>query len=157
MKTPRWITVGLVLVGAATLAGAWSATGALTEAQPLAPALAWHTERVDGETTDTGHYTAIDLDVADHPWISTYNESLGTFDVAYWDGTSWEVTTLDDNAPVYDAGEGTALVVDASGYPHVVYHNAFSYTLQYAVYNGKTWSVERDRKSVGRERVYCEV
>ncbi len=120
----------------------------------------WNLQIVDNGAVDNGGgkrdvlgmYSSLALDAAGNPHISYY-ENWNIFGVggnlkyAEWNGTSWNIQTVDDGGGWQYVGMESSLALDAAGNPHISYHkagdsNGYGYTLRYAEWNGTSWNIE---------------
>lgn len=92
----------------------------------------WAISYVDnggGITGNTGYDPSIALDSAGNPHISYYDKSEQSLRYASWNGTSWNLETVDMRNNV---GEYSSLVIDAQDRPHIGYYDATLQELKYA-------------------------
>ncbi|MCP4229663.1 MAG: T9SS type A sorting domain-containing protein, partial [bacterium] len=61
--------------------------------------------------------------------ISYFDTDDDDLKYAAYDGSAWEITSVDTNGNV---GEDNSIVLDSSGYPHIAYYKAGGYELKYA-------------------------
>jgi len=102
----------------------------------IAMALEWHIETVDG---GIGGHTSISLDSNGYPHISYFDETNYDLKYAYFDGSSWQIETVDSEGYV---GIYTSLSLDSGDYPHISYRDETNYDLKYAYFDGSSWQIE---------------
>jgi hypothetical protein len=88
-------------------------------------------------TTGRGLYSSIAVNSAGIPFISYYDAGNGTLKFTRWNGTAWDIRTLDSSGNV---GLFTSLGLDNSGQPHISYYDATLGNLKYIRWTGTTWS-----------------
>jgi hypothetical protein len=81
-------------------------------------------------------YTSIELDNSQNPHIS-YNDLLGGLKYAAWNGSSWDMQTVDAVA-----AQHTSLALSAAGFPRICYLHVLLGHLQYAFWDGSKWSIQ---------------
>ncbi len=86
-----------------------------------------------------GYDTSLALDSSGHPHISYFGGTTPHLKYAWWDGSSWDITTV-DNATT--AGVYTSLALDGSGSAHIVYYDGTNQDVKYAAWNGSDWDIE---------------
>ena len=110
----------------------------------------WQIETVDGPDV-VGIYTSLALDSSGYPHISYIDESNMNLKYAFWNGSSWEIETVDHFSGIVLLGSFTSLALDSSGNPHISYHYHWYYdlkyvpfdsNLRYAFWNGSSWEIE---------------
>jgi len=88
----------------------------------------WHISTLEGGG-QTGFYTSLALDSADHPHISYLNADEGyVLRYARWDGTAWQIETVDSNA---GSGYYTSLILDSAGRPRISHYDFHAKELRY--------------------------
>ena len=92
---------------------------------------------VDGQ--GTGMYSSIALDSHNHPHISYHDFENGNLKYARWDGSQWQIETVDS---VGITGQFTSLALDVQDYPHISYIDATNDDLKYAYWDGSQWQIE---------------
>jgi hypothetical protein len=97
----------------------------------------WHVETVDSE--HDGLYNSLALDSSGYPHISYYDFSNSAFKYARWNGSTWQIQTVDASG---DVGLYTSLALDSLDHPHISYFNGTSEDLKYARWNGDIWCKE---------------
>ncbi len=68
----------------------------------------------------------------------TYHEQIMTLGYAYWNGSCWVQTTVDNG----NVGHCSSLKFDALGRPHIAYSDYRNSSLKYAWWNGVSWALE---------------
>ncbi|MCX7021608.1 MAG: T9SS type A sorting domain-containing protein, partial [bacterium] len=130
----------------------------------------WQIQTVDSDG-DVGAYSSLALDDSDYPHISYYYASYdsindvrfsprddyeapvlitpdrysrGYLKYAHWNGSSWQIQTVDSTSP--DVGMWTSLALDFSDRPNISYNLLYwdEYelrrgALRYARWNGSSW------------------
>lgn len=92
----------------------------------------WEITKVDngdGLTQSTGLRPSLALDHRGYPHISYYYASGKDLRYASWNGTGWELETID---AINNEGEYSALALDAQDRPHIGYYDASFGRLRYA-------------------------
>ena len=89
---------------------------------------------------DVGGYSSLAIDENGYPHISYLDYANGNLKYAYWDGTNWQIETVDSYG---DVGLYTSLALDAHGNPHISYYDNSFGDLKYAFYNGNEWEIQR--------------
>jgi hypothetical protein len=88
-------------------------------------------------------YASLAIDTANHPHVVYQRAQTGANTVlqyAWFDGTSWTVTTADDGGTAqHGVGANTALVLDPQQLPRVSYWDAIFNTVKYAHFDGANW------------------
>ena len=84
-----------------------------------------------------GWYSSLVIDSNDNPHISYYHKTNGDLKYAVWNGSGWDVQTVDS---IGDVGSDTSLTLDSKGYPHISYSGDAG--LKYAVWNGSGWNIQ---------------
>ncbi len=110
----------------------------------MMPRANWHISQVDGEdyVDYVGKYTAIALDANDYPHISYQDVRNLSLKYAKWNGTDWEIETVDTDSNV---AHHTSIALDSNGFPHIAYGRMNSWDdkdLKYAYWNGTEWTIE---------------
>ena len=101
-------------------------------------ALTWN-PKTDAPPANVGLDNARQLDSAGNPHISYHDTAGGDLMYAAWNGTGWDVETVDSTGQV---GWYTALALDSAGNPHISYYDITNSDLKYAAWNGTGWDVE---------------
>jgi hypothetical protein len=91
----------------------------------------------DDSLISIGWHSSLTLDSNDNPHISYYHKTNGDLKYANWNGTGWNVQTVDSEG---DVGLDTSLALDSSDNPHISYRGDTG--LKYAVWNGSGWSTQ---------------
>jgi hypothetical protein len=91
----------------------------------------------DDSLISIGWYSSLTLDSNDNPHISYYHKTNGDLKYANWNGSGWNVQTVDSEG---DVGLDTSLALDSNGNPHISYRGDTG--LKYAVWNGSGWSIQ---------------
>jgi len=115
------------------------------EAAPPTVAFTWLTERVDAPKVFrkmSDHSLAIDT--AGHVHLAYGADFLY---YATYDGSSWQVETVDDSGYV---GQYAALTLDAAGRPHISYYDVGKGSLKYAYFDGRWWHIFEIDSGLGR-------
>jgi hypothetical protein len=95
----------------------------------------WRSEIVG--SGDVGWWNAIAVDSLGHIHISYLaDKPTASLRYAYFDGTGWNITTLDNTG-----GYSTSIAVAADNRPHISYVD-FSGNLKHARFDGASWIVE---------------
>jgi len=81
-----------------------------------------------------GMYNSLALDASGNPHISYIDADHNLLKYASFNGTAWNITTVDTNGGAY-----TSLALDASGNPHISYWGSGG--LNYASFNGTAWNI----------------
>ncbi|MGH3132798.1 MAG: hypothetical protein ACRDNY_03485, partial [Gaiellaceae bacterium] len=85
--------------------------------------------------------TSLALDGDGHPHISYQDFTTGALKYARFDGTSWQLETVDTGF----VGFWNSLALDGDGHPHISYHDLSDFTtgdLRYARFDGTSWQLE---------------
>ena len=107
----------------------------------------WQTQSVDSGTGSSSgmRHMSIAMGPDNLPHISYVEEALDLVKYAHFDGSSWNVTQIDDlNYDVFD----TSIVLNSSGLPEIAYMvrnysgSTWDYGLRYATFNGTSWSID---------------
>ena len=79
-----------------------------------------------------------DRDTNGYPWIrySTVGDGNGSLKLAYWNGSAWEIQTIDS---VSGFNLTTSLALDEQGNPHISYQKG---GLRYAAWTGSNWQIQ---------------
>jgi hypothetical protein len=78
------------------------------------------------------------LDSKGYPHISYYDVDNGNLKYARWNGSSWEIQTVDSEG---DVGMWTSIALDAKDYPHISYYDRGKRSLKHAGWNGQSWKI----------------
>jgi GH18 family chitinase len=97
----------------------------------------WHIQTVDS-ADGVGDYTSIALDSSDSPHISYHDETNCDLKYAYWDGSSWQIQTVDSTGWT----DFTSIALDSSDNPHISYHDYDTGDLKYAYWDGSSWHIQ---------------
>ncbi|MBD3399562.1 MAG: T9SS type A sorting domain-containing protein [Candidatus Coatesbacteria bacterium] len=108
----------------------------------MATAKEWYQHWVDENSSII--FASLAFDSSDNAHISYYDGSdyegsNGDLKYAVWNGTSWQIETVDAD---YSVGRYSSLALDSSGNPHISYYDASNGDLKYAVWNGTSWQIE---------------
>ncbi|MCU0611800.1 MAG: carboxypeptidase regulatory-like domain-containing protein [Candidatus Eisenbacteria bacterium] len=93
---------------------------------------AWSIQNVDSEAGATPHptrCTSLALDPLGFPHISYHDAVNDDLKYAYWDGSAWQIRTVDSEGKV---GGYSSLALDGMGFPHMSYYHATNCDLKYA-------------------------
>jgi hypothetical protein len=94
-----------------------------------------------GERRVKGAYASLAFDASGNPAISYYDATNSSLKYASFNGTSWDITTVDSAG---DVGWYTSLAFDAAGNPTISYYD-FTVpshgNLRYASFNGISWDI----------------
>lgn len=103
----------------------------------------WVIETVD-LAGDVGKCNSLALDSSGNPHISYYDETNENLKYAHWDGSVWQIETVDSVGGVNHYHYGSSLALDSSDNPHISYYdgNQFIGDLKYARWNGAAWQIE---------------
>jgi chitodextrinase len=106
---------------------------------------AWSIEVVDSEN-NVGFGLSLALDSFDRPHISYYEDTGSYIAVNYaqWDGSSWQIETVDTLDAWPYAYSSASLVLDSNNRPHIGYVDRIGsiFLIQYAQWTGTEWSIE---------------
>ena len=94
----------------------------------------WKQQEV--ERGGVGAYCSLFVDSSDNPAISYYDTINQDLKYAWWDGTVWNIQTVDSTG---DVGSYTSLHFDSSGNPAISYYDATNSNLKCARWNGTSW------------------
>ncbi len=95
----------------------------------------WNGEVIDPECGCST--VALAINNSNQPLIA-YSSNNGFLRIAQWDGSQWDITTIDSGSDFFSDGIGLAL--DSSGNPHIASRR--NYDLYYYYYDGSDWSSE---------------
>ena len=98
--------------------------------------LYWATDLIDS-SGDVGTYCSMVNDGA-HFHVSYYDSSNKDLKYAFYDGSSWDVETVDSDGNV---GLYTSISVDSNDDVHISYYDSSNGNLNYAFYDG-SWTTE---------------
>ncbi len=106
----------------------------------------WNTETVAGGGLGdmTGQYTSLALDSSSKPRISYLGDIMNPgLKYAAWNGSTWDIETVDGGITSGPEGQNTSLALDSSsGKPRISYHDSMNMALKYAAWNGSIWVIE---------------
>jgi hypothetical protein len=110
----------------------------------------WEIEIVDPDLLNQHrHYLSLALDSFDLPHIAYYigrlnNQPPSTIRYAFWNGTDWEISIVDQSNITYPVAEVISIAVDDNNRPHISYtgDDGDSYCLKYAVWTGTYWDLQ---------------
>ncbi len=120
----------------------------VTSGSGLSFAGGWHIESVDTYYQSFGD-TSIALDSIGYPHISYYSYGGTRLKYAYWDGSDWDITTVDNEGFV---GDYASMALDSFDHPHISYQEEIweevggfwelvDINLKYAFWDGSTWNI----------------
>jgi len=98
----------------------------------------WTVTEVDDSSAKVGAYSALMLDGSERPHISYLDSANGNLRYAYYDGTSWVITTVDSSGTV---GGFTSIANDANDRSRIAYHDSGANSLRLAVWDGLSWTL----------------
>jgi len=105
----------------------------------------WDIEIVDWEG-DVGRQTSLALDSNGYPAISYADRfddlNEGDLKFARWNGSSWDIETVDSIGDIRWTELGTSLSLDSNGYPAISYYDSWDHDLKFARWNGSSWDIE---------------
>ena len=99
----------------------------------------WQVSPAIDRAADVGSYVSMQLDPAQRPHISYYDDLLDDLWYAKWNGSAWENWKIDTAGAV---GRYTSLAVNSAGDPRISYYDDSNSRLKYASYNGGIWSFQ---------------
>jgi hypothetical protein len=79
------------------------------------------------------------VDASDNPHISYYDWTNGDLKYAFYDGSAWQIESVDTEGYV---GYQASIALDASDNPHISYYDLTDQDLKYAYYDGADWQIE---------------
>lgn len=101
---------------------------------------------VDNLDGNSGYHNAIALDSNGFPAISYEARSAGNLKYAHWNGSAFNLETVDQMSGVYWEDRLTSLVIDKDNNPHIAYHfqspSPLLSSYKYAHKNGSSWTTE---------------
>jgi hypothetical protein len=77
------------------------------------------------------------LDADGYPAISYHDEANEDLKFARWNGSAWDIETVDDSGTW-----ASSLALDPDGRAAIGYHSPVDQNLKYARWNGTAWTVE---------------
>jgi hypothetical protein len=107
------------------------------------PAGTWHISTIE-EQGIIGAYSSLALDSNGRPHVAYSDSSNGALKYASWNGSSWNIQTLDKatfnlignlSATSASTGSYVSLVLDSNDFPHISYSNNTSFNSRFRVYN----------------------
>jgi fibronectin type 3 domain-containing protein len=97
----------------------------------------WNTQVVDPGYMD--YATSIALNSSDYPRISYMDWPNRDLKFAQWDGSAWQLQTVDT---IGDVGRDASLALDSNDRAHISYWNMSSSDLKYAEWTGSGWNLQ---------------
>jgi uncharacterized repeat protein (TIGR01451 family) len=114
-------------------------TAFVLPAKPVKANPGWYKETVDSGTSVDEHSCSLAL-YTGYPHISYYNRTNGDLKYASYNGTAWNIQTVDSAG---DVGRYASLALDATNHnPRISYWDGTNGDLKYASYNGTDWNLE---------------
>ncbi|MCW4018197.1 MAG: hypothetical protein NWF00_05910 [Candidatus Bathyarchaeota archaeon] len=114
-----------------------SSVGSLRYATRTALSANWTTQTID---TTNYAFSSIAVDSKGYPHASYYNGSLRD---GVWNGTIWDIQTVDPPIKIDDVSSGSQIVLDFYDTPHI---SCVNYTNQmYVVEADSKWGYQADR------------
>lgn len=100
----------------------------------------WNGSTWKRETVNTGSvgYQSMALDANDRPQISYWDITNGDLKRASYDGTMWNIDTVDS---VGSVGAFNSIAIDSLGNAHISYFDSTNSDLKYAHWNGASWDL----------------
>jgi hypothetical protein len=110
----------------------------------------WTFQDVD-TNLNAGTACSIAVDGRGRPHIAYYQRDAGDLRYAAWDGTAFQLTTVDTGGTA-DVGSSLSLALNAQGQPRIAYYDLTTRDLKYAVAGPGGWTVRTvlTTGSVGR-------
>ncbi|MCK4305612.1 MAG: T9SS type A sorting domain-containing protein, partial [Candidatus Eisenbacteria sp.] len=110
-------------------------------------------------------YISLALDDLDYPHSAYFIGRPGnltppsTLRYAFWNGTGWEITMVDQSYRTQFAGETCSLALDENGHAHICYlgDEASSYCLKYAHWTGTSWDIQVVDNESGWVGEFCSL
>lgn len=96
---------------------------------------------LDNSDRETGYQNSIALDGNGYPSISYESRKTGHLKYARWNGSAFNVETVDSMPGIYWQDRLSSIAIDPSGNPHIAYYGVTGY-YKYAHKTGGTWSIE---------------
>ena len=78
-----------------------------------------------------GYWTSLALDSSSNPHISYYDYTNFNLKYAYYNGTTWQISTVDS---IGEVGAWSSIALDSSDNPHISYNSQTNSALKYAYY-----------------------
>lgn len=104
----------------------------------------WSIEVVDSPD-EVGRHLSLALDSFDRPHISyiDYTSSYTTLNYAWWDGTAWQIETVDTFEESWTSPY-TSIALDSNDHPHIGYSDFIgtNWYVKYAYWTGTEWQIE---------------
>lgn len=108
-----------------------------------ASTITWDVQAVDSTSAVVGEFSSLAVDRHNHVHISYYDRTLGYLKYAFWDGTEWNIQTVDSvGSSVSDNPGFTSLALDNTGKPNIAYYDAINGDLKIATLRGKNWQIQ---------------
>jgi hypothetical protein len=98
---------------------------------------------IDNADNNTGYHNAIALDRNGYPHISYEARGSGKLKYASWNGSLFNVETVDTTVAIYWENRLSSIDIDPSGNPHIFYISGYDgCKFKYAYKTGGSWSIQ---------------